>query len=295
MIAGMQIIFRYGFYRMQGVVPALFDYQFALLVLSTLCIAAAGYIINDINDQATDRENKPRRMIIGNRISESIAFNWYVGLNIAGVAIGFFLSHAVGRPWFTLIFMIMVLLLYQYSLNLKRTLLLGNLAVAFMVFLSVMILGIFDLFPILTTGNRAYLSVIFGVLLDYAIFAFIINLVREIVKDLEDVDGDYNQGMNTLPIAAGVKRTARAVFWLSLIPVALVLFYIYQYFFNTGLMYAVVYSLILVAAPLVYFSIKMWDASSKKDFSHLSLVLKLIMLFGIISILIVSYNILNHA
>ncbi len=295
MLALMQFIFRYGFYDLQGVVPALFDYQFVLLVISTVSIAAAGYIINDINDQATDHDNKPSKVIVGTRISETVAFKWYVALNILGVGIGFFLSHAIGRPWFTIIFMVLVILLYQYSQSWKRMMLLGNLTVSLLIFISVMILGVFDLFPILTPGNRPYLSVIFGVLLDYAVFGFVITLIREIIKDLEDVDGDYNQGMNTLPIALGVKRTAQVAFYLSIIPAVLVLVYVYKYFFETNLIYALAYSIIFVAAPLIYLLIKLWNASTKKHFAHLSFILKMIMFFGIISILVVSLNLRNNA
>lgn len=295
MLALMQVVFRYGFYRPQGIIPALFDYQFVMLVVATVSIAAAGYIINDISDVATDRINKPGKNLIGNGISEQAAWRMYVILNIIGVGCGFFISHAVGRPWFTLIFMVMVLFLYQYATNWKRMILVGNLAVAFMTFTSVIILGLFDLFPILTIGNRGYLGVMFGILLDYAIFAFIINLIREIVKDMQDINGDYNQGMNTLPIAIGIARTVKMTFWLSLLPVAVVLWYIYTYFYSTNLFYAVVYSLVLIAAPLIYFSIRIREARTSKDFGHLSTVLKLIMLTGILSILVVSYNVLNHA
>ena len=82
--------------------------------------------------------------------------------------------------------------------------------------------------------NQAYLGVVFRILIDYAIFAFIINLLREVTKDLEDVDGDYNSGMNTLPIALGVGRTSKLIFWLSLIPSVLLLWYINKYFLHTS-------------------------------------------------------------
>ena len=295
MLAAMQAAFRYGFYERQGVIGALFNYQFILLILATVCLAAAGYVVNDIHDQATDRINKPGRNQIGASISESAAWRLYVTLNIIGVSCGFFLAHAVGRPWFTLIFMVVVLVLYQYAAGLKRTLLVGNLTVAFLAFLSVMILGIFDLFPVLTDGNRGFLGIIFGILIDFGVFAFIINLMREVVKDLEDVDGDYNQGMNTLPIALGVKRTTRLLFWFSILPAALVLYYTWEYFFKSELYIVVGYSIICVAAPLIYCLVRLWDAKNRKDYKELSLVLKLVILAGIVALPLISYNIFINA
>jgi 4-hydroxybenzoate polyprenyltransferase len=160
---------------------------------------------------------------------------------------------------------------------------------------SVLIIGIFDLLPVINPGNRIVMAELFSILLDYAIFAFTINFIREIVKDLEDVNGDYNQGMNTLPIVLGISRTSKLVLVLSIIPLAMVLFYIKNYFFAYDLYLATIYALISIVAPLIYFAIKLADAKKSQDFHHLSTVLKLIILFGLFSIAIVTYNILHHA
>ncbi|HMI07492.1 MAG TPA: UbiA family prenyltransferase, partial [Flavobacterium sp.] len=132
----------------------------------------------------------------------------------------------------------------------------------------------------------------FSVLLDYAIFAFLINLIREMVKDLEDVEGDHNQGMHTLPIALGVARTSKVVFGLSIFPILILLFYINKYYFASNLYLATIYAFVFVVAPLIYFSVKMWSAKSPKDFRHLSSVLKLVIFFGLLSIAVVTYDIL---
>src|SRR5690606_12205221 len=209
------------------------------------------------------------------------------------VGIGFYLSNFIGKPAFALLFILISATLYLYASSLKQSLLVGNIIVALLTSISVIIIGIFNLYPLITFENRAFLGLIFRVLLDYAIFAFVINFIREIVKDLEDVNGDYNQGMNTLPIALGVTRTARLTFALALIPAAALVWYIYTYIFH--LVFASIYSIVFIAAPMGYFLIKMWYAASKKDFAHLSLVLKLIMFFGILSILVISLNMKYHA
>ena len=174
-------------------------------------------------------------------------------------------------------------------------LIVGNVIIALLLSVSVMIVPVFDMFPVTHDGNRELMSTIFSVISDYAIFAFIVNLIREIVKDLEDVDGDYNQGMNTLPIALGRARTSKLVFGLSFIPTLLVLYYTNKYFFANNLLLITIYTLLFVAAPLIYFTIKMWDAKLAKDYKHLSLILKLVILSGVLSIALLTYNLLHHA
>ena len=117
----------------------------------------------------------------------------------------------------------------------------------------------------------------------------------EIVKDLQDVNGDFNQGMNTLPIVFGVKRTAKLVFVLSFIPIICIIYYINANLFSAGLLYATVYGLVLILAPLLYFTIKIGSATKMQDFHHLSTVLKWILFFGILSIVVISLNIKYNA
>ncbi|WP_309641631.1 geranylgeranylglycerol-phosphate geranylgeranyltransferase [Flavobacterium sp.] len=295
MLAFMQLLFRYAFLKWQDVPLSLADWQYLLLVLSTVLIAAGGYVINDIFDQDTDSENKPNRMIVGNKISEAAAYNIYVALNITGVGIGFYLSNVIQKPGFATIFILIAAMLYLYATSLKQTLLIGNVIVALLLSFSVVIIGIYDLYPATYEGNQKQMAVLFSILLDYAIFAFMINFIREIVKDLEDVNGDYNQGMNTLPIVLGVQRTSRVVFVLSFIPLLVLLYYTNEYFASSNLYLTMLYTLLCVVGPLLYFTIKSWSAKSQKDFHHLSSVLKFVLLFGIISIAVVAYNIKNHA
>lgn len=291
LLALMQLIFRYGFLNQQDGYLALADWQYFLLVLSTVLLAAAGYVINDIFDQETDTINRPEKVIVGKAISESRAYNIYVGLNIAGVAIGFYLSNLIDKPSFATIFIFIAACLYFYATTLKKMLLLGNILVAFILGLSVLIIGVFDLYPATYDGNRDQMRVLFKILTDYAVFAFIINFIREIIKDIEDVKGDYNQGMQTLPIVLGVERTAKIVFVLLVIPIMMVLWYINQNLMQNELFYAVIYSLLLVLGPLLYCMMKIWNAKSNHDFKHISTILKWIIFFGILSVAVITYNI----
>ncbi|MCI9845657.1 geranylgeranylglycerol-phosphate geranylgeranyltransferase [Flavobacterium pectinovorum] len=295
MLAFMQVLFRYAFFKEQNIPLALSDWQYGLLVLSTVLIAAAGYVINNIFDTETDSINKPKEVVIGRGITETMGYNIYIALNIIGVAIGFYLSNVIQRPGFATIFIFLASLLYFYSTTLKQIMLLGNFAVALLLAMSVLIIGVFDVFPAIIAENKAQMASLFSILTDYAIFAFIINFIREIVKDTEDVNGDYNQGMNTLPIAIGISRTAKIVSVLSIIPFILSILYIKNYFLENGLYIATLYSFALVLAPLLYFMVKAFSAKSKKDFHHLSSVLKLILLFGILSIVVITLNIQYNA
>ena len=289
----MQLIIRYGFLKYEPIYLFLNDFQYGLLVLSTVLIAAAGYIINDIMDQETDSENKPFNMVIGKGISEAMGYNLYFVLNVTGVGIGFYLSNTIQKPTFAGIFIIIVTLLYLYATTFKRMLLIGNVIVALLLGISILIIGVYDLLPLTFENNQKEMGYYFSLLLNYSLFAFIINFIREIVKDMEDVNGDYNQGMNTLPIVLGVSRTAKVVFGLSVIGTALLLWYI-NHLMNNNLYYVVIYALLFVIAPMIFFIIKIWNAKAKKDFTLLSSVLKWVIFFGILSILVINLNIKNN-
>ena len=289
----MQLIFRFGFFKLQNIPLALANWQYGLLIAATILIAAGGYVINDIFDQNTDNENKPKKVIVGRSISETQAYNIYFALTVTGVCIGFYLSNVIQKPGFASIFILIAATLYLYATSLKQMMIIGNVVVALLLSFSVIIIGIFDLFPATGLDNQQQMKIFFSILLDYAIFAFMINFIREIVKDLEDFDGDYAEGMNTLPIVAGKKNTTIIVFILSLIPLFSLLYYINKYLLD--LLFVSVYLLLFVCSPLVFFSIKIWTAKSKKEFHTLSSLLKWILFFGIISVVVISLNMKYNA
>lgn len=293
MLAFMQLVFRYAFFKIQDIPLALADWQYGLLVLSTVLIAAGGYVINNILDQKTDAINKPNNVIIGKNISETNAYTLYMALTVAGVAIGFYLSNVILKPSFAAVFILIAATLYLYATSLKQILIVGNSIVAILLSCSVIIIGIFDLLPAIDAGNQQQMRIVFSILLDYAIFTFFINMLREIIKDIEDVDGDYNQGIRTLPIVIGKSRTAKIVFGLSFVPILLLLYYINSYLLN--LIYTTIYLLLFVMGPLFYFTVKVWSAQTKKEFYTLSLLLKWIMFFGILSVVIISLNMKYNA
>ena len=291
MLALVQLLIKYALLEPFGVQTSLNGLEITLLILATICIAAAGNIINDINDIETDFINKPDKIIVGKSISEKVAYNLFIIFNVVGVGIGFYLSQAIGRSGFFSIFVIISVLLYIYATYLKRTLLIGNIIISALVALSIIIVGIFELLPATSALNQQTQFVFFKVVLDYALFAFSINLLREIVKDIEDIDGDYKAEMNTLPIAIGRERARNVVSILNLFPLIAIILYTISNLYKQPV--AVGYFLLFIIGPLLYTCIKTFSATTKKDFHHLSNMYKIIMLFGMLSLLLYKYIILK--
>lgn len=292
MIALVQVLIKYALFEpfrfeLYHVDITLNWFGLLLLILSTVCIAAAGNIINDIYDIETDTVNKPDKVIVGKHISEKTANTLFITFNVIGVGIGFYLSHLVGRSSFFALFVIISALLYVYASYLKQTLLAGNIVISILVSMSLIIVPLFELLPVINETNQGTQVTFFKIVLDYALFAFVINLLRELVKDMEDIDGDYKAGMNTLPIAIGRDRAGKVIFGLSLVPLFGVVYYIMTYLYKNNI--AIGYFLLLIVAPLIYITIKSFSAKNKKDYHHLSTMLKLVMLFGMLSLVLYAF------
>ena len=288
LLAFMQLVFRYLFLAQSYIDMALTDLNYILLVLATVCIAAGGYVINNIMDQDTDAIAKPQNRVVGVSISETVAYNWYIGLTIVGVGIGFYLSNVIYKPTFASLFILVATLLYVYATNFKQIPLVGNVVVALLLATSIITIGLFDILPAIDIDNRFRMKQAFSILMDYALFAFIINLLRELVKDLEDIDGDEQTGMNTLPIAIGIPKTKIIIGSITIIALLLLVFYLKNALIDLD--YTIYYALFFIFGPIVYFGVKLINASTKKEFHHLSTVLKIVLFFGILSVAIIVTN-----
>ena len=285
MIALVQILIKYAlllpFNQSQGVTTALSPFAFTILVLATICIAAGGYVINDIYDIETDKVNKPNKFIINKYISEKDGYTYFMLLNVIGVGLGFYLSYLVDYSSLFVVFFMSSALLYIYSTALKQMFLIGNIVVSIVVALSILVVGIFELIPSMLSINNVANVPFLEIIRDYAIFAFLINLVREVVKDIEDINGDHKVGMQTMPIVLGRDRANKIAFVLSLIPLFAVVYYIITSLFTQQLL--VGYFLVFVVAPLIYITIKIFSAEQQSHYKHISLMLKLVMLTGMLS------------
>jgi 4-hydroxybenzoate polyprenyltransferase len=294
LIALMQLLIRFGYLEQIQIPLSLFYWQYTLLILSTVLIAAGGYVIKAIFDQESYQINNDTKVLIGTYISESAAYNLYAGLTITGVGCGFILANSIDHSNFAILFVLLATLLYFYASSLKQIALLGNLLIASILAFSIIIIGIFDIFPNTFEINQQQMSVAFSILLDYAKFAFMIILVREIIKDIQDIEGDKHQEMKTLPLVIGINKSNKLAFVLLLLPLVYLFYYSYNYLFENNLFIGIFYLLIFVIAPMIFGLIQIWNAKEKKDYANISTLLKWIIFFGILSIWVITYNIKHH-
>lgn len=259
--------------------------RFFCLVLATVCIAAGGNIINDIYDIKTDRINKPQKLFIDTYISKKNAYIGYFLFTFVGIGLGIYVS-VISLPENTLIFIVITLLLFLYSKYLKKIALVGNITVSLLVASSILILAVFDI-PIYTKDHFFRNELIIGVLLFLSCFAFLINLIRELVKDNEDINGDYNANMKTLSIVLGRNRVNKVAAVVAGFTIIFMLYIISEHL--QGKTITTVYVLLTLLLPLLYFIMKIWQADTKREYRVLSLLLKVIMLFGILSIVVFYY------
>ena len=274
------------------------DLQFFLLVLSTIFIAAAGYIINDYFDTRADLINKPARVVVGVEIGRRVAMILHTMLNVIGVGIGIYLAFYIDLPALSLVFILATGLLWFYSTNYKRQFLVGNLSVAFLTGLVPLLAVLFEI-PLL---NRAYgaemlqhdanFNYILAWVGGFSFFAFITTLIRELIKDAEDFEGDAAYGMKTLPIVLGTTWTRVIVLGMIGVTIFMLLFLLLKYIFFSvtpadylSLGYFVLFLLI----PLVVLAIQVILARTKRDYHRASTMIKLIMLTGVLYSFLVFY------
>jgi 4-hydroxybenzoate polyprenyltransferase len=237
-----------------------FDWRFFLLATSTCLIAAAGYIINDYYDIKIDLVNKPERVVIGQGITRRYALLMHSVLSLSGIVIGLLLDWRIGAINFFSAF-----LLWWYSNDLKRQPFIGNLVVALLTGMSVVIVD-----AMYHTGNT--------LIFIYAIFAFFITLIREIIKDMEDLKGDNTFGCRTLPIIWGLRRTKFFIYGLIVV-FSITVILLNSYLVNLPLHYFILFLFL----PLLWLVFTLIRADTKKDFAWLSSFCKMIMLAGVLS------------
>ena len=289
MIIGIQLLFKYIYFPIFSVATTLTNIDFFILILATISLAAAGYTLNDIYDLKADKINKPHKVIIGKYISEKQGYAYYYILNVIGLLAGLYVAYKVDKVSYIATFIITALLLKVYNSDFKKMPLIGNIIVSLLVSLSILIVGFFDVIPAITNENVVEQYHAFRVLIDYSVFAFMFMFLREIVKDIEDVNGDKKLNMKTLPILLGRKRAKNTVFILSFVPLILVTLYSFNNFSDVPFILA--YMLIVVMLPLLYFMTKILYAKTKKEYTFASNLLKIIMLLGMLSILVLSLTI----
>lgn len=270
------------------------EFDFALLVLSCVLIAAAGYIINDYFDLEIDKINKPEKIILGDRIPIEKARILYFLLNILGVSIGAYLSFKIGQYQFSLIFLLTAFLLFSYSQKYKRSPFIGNFVVAILSSLTLFLVWLFEFFALRLEPNmfvdlKDAIPLVNKYILAYVAFAFLVSLIREIIKDIEDREGDEAAKCKTLPIIIGPQNSKFLTGFLILLAISLMAFAQFILWENK-MDYLFWYFMLAVQPLFIYLFINLIKAKEKEDFHLMSLISKFIMLAGILSIQLIQFH-----
>lgn len=285
LIAGVQIAIKYFLFVPYQIEFALNSLGTFFLVLGSVSIAAAGKIILALNNIEADRINE--KALIGSAISQKFAYNLFMGLNILGVGIGFYLANSIGHPEFSALAILVSGALYIYATYLKKQLIIGNLTIALLSTLAVISMGLFDLLPTITAENQTTQHTMFSILLDYSILTSLLVFIREILSDQLNLKGDHKAKHHTLPVAIGKNRTKTILFILGFIPLLSIAYYLYNYLFRNQLF--IWYILLLVIGPLLYFLAKIISANTKTDYLKLRKALTFSLWFALLSLILFSY------
>jgi 4-hydroxybenzoate polyprenyltransferase len=286
-IAGSQVLFQFCIYRnlYAGTIPPDDQLHFIFLCLASLCIAAAGYIINDYFDINIDEVNKPQKMVVDKVIHRRWAIAWHFILNSLGLALTI-LALPVLQKWYLILAnMLCMALLWLYSTSFKKRLLIGNIVISLLTAWTILIIffskvGLADAFGSSGVSQPKF----FRLAILYAGFAFIISLIREAIKDMEDMPGDAKYGCRTMPIVWGVNATkVYTGVWRAVLIALLIVIQVYILQFRWW--WSVLYTGLLIILPLIWVLIRLYRAATPRDFHRLSSWTKGVMFTGILSML----------
>jgi 4-hydroxybenzoate polyprenyltransferase len=286
-IALTQVLFQFCIYYplYRDVVPEKDLLHFIFLSLASLLIAAAGYVINDYFDINIDEINKPQKMVVDKIIHRRWAIAWHIILSFTGIVLTA-LALPVFEKWYLILANIAsIALLWFYSTNFKKSLLVGNIIISLLTAWTILII----FFSKLSAGNafapgNHSQPKFFRLAFLYAGFAFVCSLIREAIKDIEDLKGDARYGSRSMPIAWGINASKVYIaVWMIVLIILLLTLQVYVLQFRWwGL---VAYSLLLIIVPLVLIFRKLFKASSTEDYHSLSNQVKLVILTGILSMI----------
>ncbi len=261
--------------------------DFFILVLVTLLITVGGYVINDYFDVKIDSINRPGKLVVNKLISGHTAIKLHMILNGLAILSGFYLSWRLKAFSFGFVFPFISGLLWIYSAKYKRVLFWGNFIVAGLSAFVILVVWLFEFFW-LRLNAGLFLEVLPGVhfityvFLAYAMFAFLVSLIREIIKDIEDAEGDETAGCKTLPLVVGINNTRFIVAAILLVTI-LLLGYAQLVLYRLNMLMPFWYFNCTVLSGAVFLLIKLFKAREKQEYHFLSSLCKLIMVAGILS------------
>ena len=267
------------------------DWHFTLLIIVTMLSASAGNIVNDIYDVEIDQINKPDKVFINRIISKKNAWRLYFGLNAVAMLLIFWVYSQI--DWFLIWmypfgFFLTWSMLWLYSYRYKKSVLIGNIIVG--IFVSFVPWSV--CYPELVNaliGTIPYQSFFVSTGIIYILFAFISTILREIIKDIEDKDGDAQFGGKTLPIVYGVSKAKRVAQGVGVVLLGMMSVSVY-FLFIENLYLSAIYGVLTVILPTIYLLFSLEKASQKKTFHQLSQIAKLVMMAGLIFLIVLYFE-----
>lgn len=265
--------------------------KLVLLVVASVLIAGAGYVINDYFDLNIDRINKPERLVVEKLIKRRWAILWHFCLSAAGLLISVYLSWKTRNPLVGIFNFLSIVLLWFYSTNFKRQVLIGNVIISLLTAWVVLVIYVCEAKFNLSRQAEAqlnFLTSIYKMAVVYGGFAFIISLVREVVKDIEDMEGDMRYQCKTLPIVWGMPSSKMFVaVWLIVLIVTILILQLYA--FQLQWWWMILYNCLLILLPLIIILSKLIRAKTSKDFGSISTMIKGVMFAGIVSMIFFKF------
>ncbi|HNW71005.1 MAG TPA: geranylgeranylglycerol-phosphate geranylgeranyltransferase [Bacteroidales bacterium] len=262
------------------------NFDFALFVFANVLLAAAGYVINDYFDTDTDAINKPQKNMVLAKIPRRQAYLINIILNSIACVIGFYCAYKVGSLKLGFIFIVISLVLYYYSLKYKRQYVTGNIVVALLMAYTVLSVWLFEFFAIRSNPDafiglmRSFREISLFVL-GLAVFAFLTTLVREIIKDMEDYEGDKACGCDTIPVRKGISFAGKTAIWITGLTMLLLAFAQFLVYKDYSIL---TWYLCVIQALFIYLIAKILKSKEKSEFHFLSIYTKMIMIAGLLSI-----------
>ncbi|MFW6224813.1 MAG: geranylgeranylglycerol-phosphate geranylgeranyltransferase [Bacteroidota bacterium] len=265
--------------------------DFMRITLAVVFIAAGGYVINDYFDRPVDQINHPEKVIAGIHISCQTVLLLYSVFSLMGIVLGTFISIRLELPFLSLIYLFTAVLLFLYSYKIKKVFLAGNIVIALLTaFVPLMVL-LYEI-PLLKKNyaelivdnsmNFENIIIIVGI---FSIFSFLTNYIREVIKDLEDIEGDQQAGRKTMPSVLGIFWSKTIVLICTLLVIILII-----YIYCTHLQYITVnekdylslaYFLLFIIIPLILMIYLIIISKQKSEFRNVAHILKFVMVSGL--------------
>ncbi len=281
----------------------LLNANFVILLIVTILIAASGYIINDIYDYNLDQINKPEKVVLGKFLKSRDAIKIYMLFNSLAIVLSFFLCIKIEQEIYILVFLLIIYCLWLYSKKLKKYKIIGNILIAFFISLSILNVPLFSYKNILS-DDRFFVFLIISI---FSVLAFLINVKREIVKDIEDIEGDKMHKVKSLPIIFGTKKSKIVIIIIGIILMfaisSIITFQILilrsdllldvggNQFSNPqiwGANYISTVYMFIILIMFFYIELLILNATSKTNFTKVSKLLKFLMLLSLLSIPVFS-------